>query len=537
MKRILILGLILGAAFFGYKKFGGTKDSDQPASASTGHTFTWATDGDPHTMDPYTIYEVNTTSFLENIYEPLVRRNDKLEIEACLATDWKQTDPTTLAMSLRKGVTFHDGSPFTADDVVFSLERARSISGAGISSMLSAIKEIKKIDDFKIAVITERPDPVLLSELSLLHIMSKTWCEANNTTKTVDSKSKEETFATRNANGTGPFKLVKRATDETVLERNTTWWNTAKHGIDKAILRPISSAATRSAAMLAGELDFMMPVPLQNLDSFKENPNVKVAEGPENRVIFFCMNQRDDELKSSNIKGKNPFKDQRVRLAIAKAIDIKAIEEKVMRGHAVPTALIFRGVTGYNSSIDKRWEFNPEEAKKLLAEAGYPEGFEVTLDCPNDRYVNDEQISVSVAAMLSKVGIKIKVNATPKAPFFEKVTGRKSDMYMMGWLPVTNDAHNALIAHVATTEGKSQGNFNFGGYSNSKADDLIKQIGEELDTKKRQKLIDDVSRLMIEDVSQIPLHQQFIFWAMKPNLEIPIRADNYFLLQSVRYTS
>ena len=509
-----------------------------PGRAAETKIFRWANDGDSNSMDPYAREETFLLSFDSNMYEPLIRRNAKMELEPGLATEWKQTDPTTWRFTLRQGVKFHDGTPFTADDVVFSYDRATH-PGSNLSSPLSTVKAVKKIDDSTVDFITDGPDPILPMNLTVIGIMSKKWCEEHNTTRAADLTKNEESYATRHENGTGPFMLKDREPDvKTVLVKNPNWWGLKDEpiDIDEADFSRIANASTRISALLSGELDMVYTVPPQDISRIEKTPHMKIWKTPELRTIFLGFDQSRDELLESNIKGKNPFKDKRVRQAFYQAIDENAIAAKVMNNYAHPTALIVGpGVNGYDSALDKRFPYDPTAAKKLLAEAGYPDGFTVGFDCPNDRYVDDEAICQAVTAMLAKIGIKANLLAQTRAKFFGKINAPRyeTSFYMLGWTPASYDALNALKNLVQTRDGKD-GVFNTGNYSNPKIDALDKQIGSELDKAKRDDLLHQALTEVRDDFAYIPLHQQVVVWATDDKVDLAITGDNYFQLRFVK---
>src|SRR5229473_3494399 len=457
-------------------------------------TFRWANDGDPTTMDPHARGDLFVSSFDFNMYEPLVRRDRNLKLEPALATEWANVNPTTWRFKLRQGVKFHDGTPLTVEDVLFSFQRAVA-PGSDLAAQLSEVKEVKRIGDDNIDFITEGPAPILPNYLATVAIMSKAWCETHNTTRAATLKD-EESFATRNANGTGPFMLKDRQPlVRTVLVKNPNWWGLKEQPIDvdEVVFSRIENVATRVAALLSGELDMVYNVPPQDIERLQKTPGMKIWETPELRTIFLGMDQARDELLESNVKGKNPFKDKRVRQAFYQAIDEDAIKTKVMRGFAHPTALMVGpGINGYDATLDKRYPYDPLAAKRLLSEAGYPDGFEVGFDCPNDRYVNDEAICQAVVAMLARIGVKANLLAQTKAKYFGKINAPRfeTSFYMLGWTPGTYDTLDALKALAATRRpGSPVGTFNTGGYSNPRLDELIGKIQVELDNEKRNELI------------------------------------------------
>ncbi len=506
--------------------------------AAQGKPFKWANDGDVNSMDPYARNETFLLTFTQNIYEPLVRRDANLKLEAALATEWSQTSPEVWRFRLRQGVRFHDGTPFTADDVVFSYTRVTT-GGSNLKGNFVSAKGIRKIDDFTVEFDTNGVDPIFPDQLTTWGIMSKAWAEKNNAVVAADLTKNEESFATRNANGTGPFVLRLREPDvRTVLVPNPNWWDKATHNISEATFFRIGNDATRIAALLSGEVDFVYTVPPQDQPRLAATPGLKLVQGPELRIIYLSFDQLRAELTESPIKGANPFKDKRVRQAFYQAIDVEAIKSRVMRNQSVPTgSLIAPGVNGFTPEMARRAApYDPEAAKRLLAEAGYPNGFEVTLDCSNDRYVNDEAICTAVVAMLARAGMKVNLNAQTRARFFAKINTPvfNTSFYMLGWTPSTYDAHNVLISLVHSRDmARSRGLFNNGGYSNAEVDRLTDLVASESDRAKRQEYISRAFKLLADDFGYIPLHQQTIVWAMKQNIDVVQMADNYFPLRLV----
>ncbi|MEA2738196.1 MAG: peptide/nickel transport system substrate-binding protein [Acetobacteraceae bacterium] len=500
-----------------------------PVTQAVAATLRWANDGDVNAMDPATRQETVQLSFLSNIYEPLVRRNRDLALEPALATSWEQTSPTVWRFHLRPGVKWQDGSPFTADDVVFTLKRIQA-PNSSMRAPLSPVKEARKIDDLTVEFETFVPDPIFLQEQTNLLIMSKAWCEAHNASEPVII-GKEDNYALHNAMGTGPFKLVSREPDrKTVVEKNDLWWDKPEHNLDRVEFDVISSAPTRVAALLSGEVDMIYTVPPQDIARIKQTEGLKLLQTPELRTIYLGFNQNRAELPSSDIKGKNPFKDQRVREAVALSIDEPAITSRVMLGLGHPTAEMWGpGVNGYDAGLDVRPKVDPAKAKQLLTEAGYPNGFRVALDCPNDRYVMDEQICTAIVSMLARTGIKVDLIAQTKSKYFNKILAPKydTDFYMLGWTPATYDAHNVLYTLLGTRDGK-RGEVNAGGYSNPALDDLTAKIGVETDPLKRDGMIHQAIEILQKDVATVPLHQQVIVWAAKKNVSVAQLADNFF---------
>lgn len=497
--------------------------------------FKWAFVGDAQGLDPHGMSGFHTLGFNSNFYEALVRRTGNLEIEPGLAESWEIVDGTRWVFHLRPNVKFHNGNPFNSDDVVFTYQRSQG-KGSDVKAKTRSIQDVKKLDDLTLEITTKGPSPLLLSELSDWFIMDKEWCEANNATEVADVRKGQENYATLHTNGTGPFMVVRRQPDiETVIKANPNWWDKPQHNVDTATFTPIGSDATRVAALLSGEVDMVYPVPLQDIARVQANPGTKVLQGPELRVIFFGFDQHRNELLYSSVKGKNPFLDHRVRKAFYMAINEQAIAEKIMEGAAKPIGTIISpGIEGFHPSLVAREPHDPKLAKKLLAEAGYPDGFEVTLDCPNDRYVNDEEICLAAAGMLAKVGIKAQVNAMTKTKYFGKILGRDTSFYMLGWTPPTYDAHNVLFDLLGTRLESGQGKWNMGNYSNPKIDELQRAVAITVDLEKRREMIRDALQIAKEDYAVIPLHQQSLAWGVQSKINVVQRADNRFELRWVQ---
>ena len=499
---------------------------------ASAQTLRVANQGDSLSMDPHSLNESLQLSVTGNAYEGLVIRNKDLSLAPGLATTWKQTSPTVWRFELRKGVQFHDGTPFTADDVVFSFNRTQA-EGSDMKSYTNDFKEVRKINDHVVEIETKTPFPILPDVISLVYMMSKKWCETNQATRPVDRRKGIENAASFRANGTGPYRVRERQPNvRTTFVRNGSYWGKIDGNVQEVIYTPIGNDATRVAALLSGEVDVMEPVPVQDIERVNGNAGTKVLVGPEMRTVFLGMDQKRDELLYSNIKGKNPFKDKRERQAFYQAIDIDGIKKTVMRGASSPTALLIGpGINGFQAEQNKRLPYDPEAAKKLMVEAGYPNGFEVAMNCPNDRYVNDSRICQAVAANLSRINVKINLQAETKGTYFPKVLRRDTSFYLLGWTPATYDAHNALNALVACVDDKGAGQFNLGAYCNPKVDELTKKIQSETDKTKRNAMIKEAFDIHNADVGHLPLHQQSLAWGTSKKVELVQLADNFMFFK------
>jgi peptide/nickel transport system substrate-binding protein len=502
------------------------------ATGTQAKTLRWAGAGDAQTMDPYSRNEGVTNNMNHHIYERLVNRNEKLEIVPGLAERWEQVDATTWKFYLRKNIKFHDGAAFNADDVVFSIIRAQH-PNSQIAQYARAAGTPTKIDDFTVQLKQAQPNPILLQHLDAIFIMDKDWCEKNKAVNPLSFKDKEETFAGRNTNGTGPFVLASREPEiKTVLKRNPNYWGKIKGNVTEIIFTPIKSDATRTAALLSGELDIVIdPAPQDAARLGAPGAQTKVILGMENRVIFFGFDQNRDELQYSNVKGKNPFKDRRVRQAVHQAIDINSIRKNIMRDQSQVVGCMTPSPLACEMApeLDKnRLPFDLAAANKLMEEAGYKEGFEVTLDCPNDRYVNDERICQAVVGMLARINIKAKLNTQTKTTYFSKLEKYDTSFYMLGWGGAVTDAQTIMDPIMHTREEKTQkGFYNYGRYSDEKLDGIIDAAATEADPAKRRGLIRDALTLHNQEVRHVVLHRQIIPWAVRSNVTPVHAADNF----------
>jgi len=498
------------------------------AMAITAHanTLRMADSTDIAAMDPHSMTESNTIGFLNHVYEGLVRYNKDLQVEPALATSWEFVEPARLRFTLREGVSFHNGNPFTADDVVASLERA-SADISPVKSNLPGLEAVEKVDDFTVDLILKGPDPIVLNYLTNIHILDKEWMTEHDALMPADMRGGRENYAVANSNGTGPFTLESRQPDaRTVLTVNDGWWDEPEHNLTRIEFSPIGSDATRIAALLSGELDFITPAPLQDIDRIDRAEGANVIVAPALRTIMLGLNQ-NDKLFESNLTDENPLQDKRVREALWMAIDMELIRDKIMRDRSRNSNLLVAPpVPGYDAALDTRPAADLEKAKGLLSDAGYADGFEVGFDCPNDRYVNDEEICQAITAMWSRLGVEARLNAQTKSKHFEKVLTGDTDIYMVGWatLPML-DTYSVLSA-LLHTPGDRMGAWNPAGYSNPEIDNLTTKIATELDPEKRTAMMTEALEIARDDVAMIPLHQQPLAWAVQDGVNIPITADN-----------
>lgn len=503
-------------------------------STAIAQTLRYANQGDLKSLDPYTLNETTTIAHHGQVYEGLTARDKDLKIIPGLAESWETPEPTRWRFHLRKSVKFQNGDDFTADDVVFSAERVRA-KGSNFQTRVPTDAKVVKIDDYTVDFMLTTPNPILNSQWDTWYIMDKKWAEANNAVAPTPAAATTPSFASLNANGTGAFMIESHQPGvKTVFKVNPNWWRKPEHNLKEIIFTPISSDATRVAALLSGEVDIIEPVPIQDIARVNSSANATVLTGPELRTIFLGMDQTRDELLFSNIKGKNPFKDIRVREAFYKAIDIELIKTRVMRGLSTPSALMIAPQLFKLSKDFTRPAYDPDGAKKLLTEAGYPDGFEVGMDCPNDRYVNDAAICQAVVGMLARVGVKINLLAQPKALYFAKILksgNYNSSFYMLGWTPGTLDSHNVLYDIMGCRDDpkSARGETNVGGYCNKEFDAITDKVLQETDTDKRDQLIKAAFEIGVKDYSYIPLHQQALAWGVSKKITLMQRPDNQVL--------
>jgi peptide/nickel transport system substrate-binding protein len=490
--------------------------------------FKWSSASDIPTLDIHSQNNALGNGVHAAIFDSLVYYNSTtFKTEGQLATSWRDISPTQVRFTLRSGVKFSDGSPLTADDVVYSITRAMAKT-SNYAVYTQGIDKVVKVNDSTVDFIMKGPNPVLLNQLTELRIMSKAWATKNNSLEPKDIRTKDESFAHRNAMGSGPYMLKEWQPDQKlVLVRNPNYWGTIPTNVTEIIYTPIKAEATRVAALLSGELDFVLDPSPQDLARLRNSPNLKVMDGVENRTIFFGLDQFRDELPGSNVKGKNPLKDLRVRKALYQAIDIDSISRVTMRGMAQATgALVSPQVNGWTEAVNKRHPYDPEASRKQLADAGYPNGFEVDFACPNNRYINDEEICQAVTAMWARVGIKAKLRTLPLVTYFPMIQRYEASIYMLGWGVPTFDALYSLQSLTRTVGTGGDGNYNVGRYSNQRMDYLVDRVKAETDLQVRNRMLTEALQLQNDTVAHIPMHNQVIPWAMKKNIEVVHRADN-----------
>ena len=487
--------------------------------SASAETLRWARAGDALTLDPHAQNEGPTSALAHQIMETLVMRNHEGELVASLATDWapSEQNPNIWVFNLREGVTYHDGAAFTAEDVVFSLNRAMT-QDSDYKELLASVKEVRAAGDYTVEIETNGPNPIMPNNLTNMFIMDKDWAEANNAVKVQDYEGGEDTFAAKNANGTGPYKLVSREPDvKTVLAANENYWGKGEFPLEvtEIIYTPIQNAATRVAALLSGEVDFIQDVPVQDIERVNTTDGLEVRTAPQNRVIFFGMNMGDEDLANDNVEGTNPFADVRVRRAMNLAINRDAIKQVVMRGQSEPAGMIAPPfVNGWNAEMDAASTTDIEQAKQLLEEAGYPEGFSIQLDCPNDRYVNDEGICQAAVGMFGQIGVTVNLDAKPKAQHFPLLSNLETDFYMLGWGVPTYDSEY-IFNFLVHGRDEKYGSWNAVRYDNSELNAKIQSLASNTDLEARNADINAIWQVVQDEALYIPIHHQVLNWGMK----------------------
>lgn len=490
---------------------------------------------EPSAMDPHFHNLGPNNALNRHVFDRLVHFDAKQRLEPGLAESWKTIDDKTWELKLRKGVTWHDGSPFTADDVLFTMERAPNVENSpGSFNIYVKGKTFSKVDDHTIRVTTTEPYPLMPNDLTTIAIVSR---KHGTGAKTDDYNSGKA------AVGTGPYKLVEFVKgDRFVFQRNDAYWG-AKPVWTKVTVRPIKAGPARVAALLAGDVDIIEEVPTTDIAKLRTDARVALSEGLSNRVIYFHMDHWRDETPFVTAKDgskiKNPLKDKRVRQALSMAINRDAIVERLMEGAAVKASQFLADEFFGTSKKLKPVTFDAAGARKLLAEAGFPNGFKMTLHGPNGRYTNDARIAEAVAQMFTRVGVETAVETMPGAVFFNRASAGANgnpefSFILVGWGSGTGEVSSPLKSLVATYDkAKGTGSANRGRYSNAELDKLIADGLATIEDTKRAAIFAKASEIAIEDVAIIPTHYQFNTWATRKGFKYEARTDESTLAMSV----
>jgi len=474
-------------------------------------------------LDPHYHNVTPNNNVAAHIFGFLVQRNEKSQLEPSLATEWKTVDPLTWEFKLRRGVKFHDGSDFTAADVVASIERVPTVpnSPSPFTAYSKQIKEMVLVDPYTIRFKTATPYPLMPSDMTQIAIISRGAAKA----------STEDFNSGKAAIGTGPYKLVRYAKGDRIeLARNDAWWG-GKTAWEKVTLRLLPQDAPRVAALLSGDVQVIEAVPPADVVNLRRDKRVNVYRTVADRLIYIHVDSNRDVSpfvtdKAGKPLDRNPLKDPRVRLAISKALNRPAIVEKVMEGEAVMSGQLVPEFLFGSTKHLKVEPFDASAAKKLLAEAGYPDGFGLTIHAPNNRYVNDAKIAQTVAQMLSRIGIDTKVIAMPSATYFAQATDLKFSFMLLGWSTGTGEASSSLKALLMTyNKDKGFGTANRGRYSNTKVDALTEDALQTVDDVKREAYLQRATELAIGETGIVPLHFQVNLWATRDGITYVPRTD------------
>ncbi|WP_224815380.1 ABC transporter substrate-binding protein [Hasllibacter sp. MH4015] len=493
-------------------------------------TLRWARAAEALTQDPHAQNEGPTTTLNHQIYEPLILRNMAGEMEPALATSWEPSadNPNVWVFQIREGVTFHGGETFDASDVVFSLNRAMS-ENSNFRELLSGVTEVRATGDYVVEIETEGPNPLLPNNLTNIFMMDEGWSVENGAEEVQDYAGGEDTFSARNSNGTGPYVLTSREADvETVLTLNENYWGIGEFPLDvtEIIFTPIQNPATRLAAFLTGEVDFIQDVPVQDLAQVEAADGIGLGTGPQNRNIFFGLNVGADNLERDNVDGANPFADVRVREAMMIAINREAIQQVVMRGQSDPTgAMLPPPVNGWTEELEQYPEFDLDRARALMEEAGYGDGFSIQLDCPNDRYVNDEAICQAAVGMFAQIGITVNLSALPRAQHFPLIANGETDFYMLGWGVPTYDSEY-VFNFLYHTRNDGRGSWNGTNFSNAEMDEMIVSLSSETDLEARNATIAELWEMAEAEMIYLPIHHQVLNWGVSDAWSTLVDADD-----------
>jgi len=470
---------------------------------------------DPQSMDPHAVALLYQTRVTSQVYESLVGRDEAFALAPALAVSWQQVAATAWRFRLRAGVQFHDGTPFTADDAVFSIQRAMGPTSQR-AFQLQGVKSARAIDPLTLEIDLQAPDAVLPDKLFELAMMSKTWCQQHDVVAAQDFNGRQETYGVRHANGTGPFVLERYEPDvRTLLKRNARWWGWSQApagNLDDVTLLSIRSDATRLAALISGEVDLVLDPPLPDIERLGREASIRLQQVTDLGQQYLTFDQLRDQLEDSDVHAHNPFKDLRVRRAVYHALDMDLIVKKVLRGQAVPTgAFLSSRIDGSPAELDRRLPFDPALARTLLAQAGYPQGFSVTMDCVNVAW--REAVCQAMTAMLTRVGIRASLRSLPTNQFFPKISQASASLIEFGWTPGA-DAWSTLNALFHTYGVQGAGPFNAGRYSHPALDAVIDALRVEPDLARRRAMVADVLRIVAEELPYIPLYRRTLTWAM-----------------------
>lgn len=504
--------------------------------ATHANTLRWAGRGDIGSLDPHALNEGQTINLLSHIYERLVRIGRDGGYEPSLAASWAIVDPLTWQFVLRPGVRFSDGTLLTTDDVLFSIERACQ-TGSQFAYFARKLGRPVRIDDATVEFQLDAPNPALLHHVLNVAIMSRAWATQHGVIHVPQLKARDEGYSATETMGTGPFLLRQRERGgRTVLARNPLWWDRFVGNVSEVIYLPMANDATRNSALLAGDVDFTHEAPSQDAARLASQPQLRLSTSPENRVIYFGFDQWREELLYSSVKGRNPFRDARVREAFVLAVDAEQLKRTIMDGRSTPTGCMTPSAAACMApELESRTPTDIRRARELMSDAGYPDGFDLNLDCPNDRYVNDHRLCVAMAAMLSRIGVRLKVELRPKTVHFQRLGRGDTSFYMQGWGSSVHDPQALLDSIVHSKDAVTQkGGDNHGRIADAELDRLIDAAGMEMDAQRRATLIAAALKRTHDHFYYLPLHRQMLLWVSRANVRPVVTPDNIVRLHWIQ---
>ncbi len=508
-------------------------------AAAGAQTLRWATRGDAETLDPHALAETPTINLNQLLFDALVERDAQQRLVPGLAERWTMTEPRRWRFELRPGLHFQDGTPLDADDVVFSIRRAQQ-PGTAFAAYAAPLGEPQRIDARTIELRLPQPDPLLLDRAAGVLVMSRRWAEAHRSTQVPDLKAREAAASTREAMGSGRFRLLSREPGlRTVLVRNPRHWAWSAAGagnVERVELLPIPNDATRVAALLSGEVDLVQDVAPQDADRLQREPGLRVLQAAETRLMFLGMDLSRDRLLGRGPPDRNPLKDPRVREALALAIDRPLLVRTVMHGRAEPTDCLAIARAGCHwPALESPPPADPARAVALLAAAGWPEGFELTLDCPTDRYPMGQATCVALVGQLARIGVRVTLDARPKSQFFPKVLGNATSFFLIGIGGSNADPQVLLDLALHSPDAASgRGSVNAGRFADPVLDRLVHDAARETDPARRQAMLADAQRRGAEKRLVLPLWRPVLTWATRANVEATVSPNNLLRIDGIR---
>ena len=504
---LVVSALLLAGCGEGEKKQEAAKQEAPAAPAKV--VLKVAMDADPVSLDPHVQLSGGMLQYSHMVFDPLIRYRKDMSFEPRLAEKWERIDDLTMRFHLRPGVKFHSGNELTADDVVFTLDRLKKSDD--FKGLFEPFVGAKAVDKYTVDLVTKKPYGLVLNMATYIFPMDKQFYSGTDDKgKPKDMILKTDySFANVNESGTGPYKVTSREQGvKMVFTRVADYWDKNTGNVEEIVLTPIKTDATRVAALLSGDVDFIMPVPPQDLDRIRSTDGLQLVTMSGSRIITFQLNGK------RNAALANP----KVRLAMAYAYDNQGVVEKIMKGFATAAGQMSpEGLAGYNPTLTPRYDL--EKAKALMVEAGYPDGFEATMISPNNRYVNDEKLAEAFVSMMSKLGIKISLKTMPKAQYWDQFDAQVADIQMIGWHPDSEDSGNYYeFLSMCRNAETGYGQYNSGNYCNAKVDELTLAAQTETDMAKRSAMLQEVEKIQYDEAGFIPLHWQHLSWASKANM-------------------